>query len=89
MDAATIIKSFCDQAVRAADYQGRGSRLSDVWANHDDGRTRITGEVGGSLFGADIPGIVEGDDLDILLAMLSTGANMAIALSPNSLEGTP
>lgn len=89
MQAKKIIRSFCDQAVRAADYQGRGSRLSDIWANHDDGRTRITGEVGGSLFGLDIPCIVEGDDLDILLATLGAGACMAICANENRLECLP
>lgn len=86
MNAAAIIKSFCDQAVRAADYQGRGSRLSDIWANHDDSRTRITGEIGGSLFGADIPGIIEGDDLNTLLAALATAAGFAICASAHRQE---
>lgn len=89
MKMAKAIQSFCDQAVRAADYQGSGSRLSDVWANHDDGRTRITGEIGGSLIGVDILGIVEGDDLDILLATLGAGACMAICLNEHHMECLP
>lgn len=86
MIAATIIERFCERAVQAARYQGHGSRFEDIWANHDAGRTRITGEVGSSLFGIDIPCIVEGDDLDILLAALATAAGFAICASAHRQE---